>query len=128
MQEAQEKIHALENDTSKYQVKVRNFSPESEIKPQDLEDSQDLDAILNIVPENRTIEESMNKSKETSKTRKVQKKLKSSSKIKPVTEIVYAKGSTEEANLYIDLNKIILDALNSSVPTMMNQGPIEEGK
>ena len=112
LQEAQEKIQLLENDTSKYNVKIRNNSPESVLKTQDLEDSQDLDAILNIVPEHKTIEESMSKPKETSKTRKAQKKLKNSSKIKPVTEIVYAKGSTEEANLYIELNTIVLDALN----------------
>lgn len=117
---AQEQVHTFENESSKNYINIKHKeSPKSAMKTQDLDDSEELDDILDLVPQNQNVEELNRKLKESAGSKKSPKKSKSSSKQKVQTEVVFAKGSTEEANLFLSFNNLILETIEISLPSLL---------
>lgn len=125
---AANQISILENNTTRANIQRKDHSPDPEFEINDLDDSQDFDSILNIVPEQKdTIANSIQKLRQATPTRKTPKKSKGIPKSKPGVEYVFPKQCTEETNLFIDLNSILVSTMNMTLPIILESVGNPEG-
>lgn len=114
---AANQISILENTASKNFIRHQEESPEKDLQVQDLEDSVDFDPMINIIPNQNKITQSIQEYKKQTKEKKSPKKQKIS-KNKTI-EIVYPKGTTEETRLFMELNSLLVSTMKMTLPIIM---------
>jgi len=116
---AANQISILEHNTTRV-TKRKDESPdiEDDMMVQDLDDSQEFDTMLNIIPETNMVSQSIQKFRKPAAEKKTPKKHKTIPKPK-VSEIQYKVGSTEESNLFIELNCLVMTTMSMTLPIII---------
>ena len=121
---ATNQISILENNTTKlHNIQTKEINLENELQMHDLEASHDIESILND-SEDREVDCPLNlKIKNSHPSKKTPKKSKTVAKAKTV-ELVYPKTTIEESNLFLELNSILINTLNMTIPVLFSENSV----
>jgi hypothetical protein len=119
---AANQISILENNTTQFNnIHTKEYTLEHDMKINDLDDSHDFESILDSIPETDSkINQVVRLQNIPTDSKGVPKKGKGAVKAKTSIEYVYCKATSEETNLFLELNHLIVTTMDMTLPVIFD--------